>query len=53
MPYALATREDWLLAGLADGRIFASSNKGESWELLDIHGPSLRGLKAFASPAFG
>ena len=32
MPYALAATGDALLAGLADGRILASVDRGESWD---------------------
>lgn len=48
MPYALITARDELFAGLADGRIFTSRDKGESWTLLDVSGPAPQGLKTFA-----
>jgi hypothetical protein len=34
MPYALAARDGELLAGMADGRILLSADRGESWEEL-------------------
>lgn len=51
MPYALITTHEELVAGLADGRIFTSTNKGESWAALNVSGPMPQGLKAFAIPA--
>lgn len=51
MPYALITTQEDLFAGLADGRVFVSTNKGESWVPLNVSGPMPQGLKAFAIPA--
>ena len=34
MPYALATRDGELLAGMADGRILRSADRGERWDEL-------------------
>jgi hypothetical protein len=36
MPYALAASSAGLLAGLADGRLFQSADRGESWEELPV-----------------
>jgi len=53
MPYTLITTHEEIFAGLADGRIFLSASRGESWNLLDVSGPFPQGLKAFAIPARG
>ncbi len=37
-PYALATDADSLFAGLGDGRIYRSEDRGEHWEPLAIRG---------------
>jgi hypothetical protein len=34
MPYALVTGDDRLFAGLADGQIWQSSDRGDSWQAL-------------------
>lgn len=36
MPYALASSSSGLFAGLADGRLFASANRGDSWDELPV-----------------
>jgi hypothetical protein len=42
MPYALAVTGDGLLAGLADGRLLHSPDRGERWEPIDVQtGPVL------------
>jgi hypothetical protein len=38
MPYALAFAGDSLVAGLADGRVFLSHDRGESWAPVAIDG---------------
>lgn len=50
MPYALLDTGEGLLAGLADGQIYASDNKGESWTLLHISGAPFEGLRVLAGP---
>ncbi len=45
-PYALATGMDWLFAGLGDGRIYRSDDRGERWELLDVGGDAPNGVVA-------
>lgn len=50
MPYALLNTGALLLAGLADGRIYRSDDRGESWRSVEVSGPSLKGLRAFAGP---
>jgi hypothetical protein len=37
-PYALATSSSSLFAGLRDGRIYRSDDRGDHWEKLDIGG---------------
>jgi hypothetical protein len=42
MPYALAAGDHELLAGMADGRLLQSADRGESWEETGVHtGPVL------------
>jgi hypothetical protein len=36
MPYALASSSAGLFAGLADGRVFHSADRGDSWEELPV-----------------
>jgi hypothetical protein len=50
MPYALAATDGELLAGMSDGRIFRSADRGSSWE--DI-GVELGSLIAMATPDEG
>jgi hypothetical protein len=50
MPYALLNTGESLLAGLADGQIYASNDKGESWSLLDVSGAPLSGLRRLTGP---
>jgi photosystem II stability/assembly factor-like uncharacterized protein len=38
MPYALAFAGDRLLAGLRDGRLFASPDRGDTWEPIAVRG---------------
>jgi hypothetical protein len=37
-PYILAMTSDSLFAGLGDGRIYRSDDRGEHWNQLDVHG---------------
>ena len=41
MPYALATSTDGLFTGLADGRVFHSTDHGASWEQLSVRAESV------------
>lgn len=50
MPYALLSTGARLLAGLSNGQVYLSDDKGESWRAVEITGPSLEGLRAFAGP---
>ncbi|HYY75952.1 MAG TPA: hypothetical protein VE644_06485 [Gaiellaceae bacterium] len=48
MPYALAVRDETLYAGLADGQVYASGDRGDSWRALELRGDPLPALLAFA-----
>jgi hypothetical protein len=37
-PYALAVDGASLFAGLGDGRIYRSDDRGDHWEQLNVHG---------------
>jgi hypothetical protein len=41
MPYALVSTTAELFAGLADGRIFSSADRGDSWEELPVRAESV------------
>jgi hypothetical protein len=45
-PYALAADSDSLFAGLGDGRIYRSEDRGEHWEQLDMGGELPTGVLA-------
>jgi hypothetical protein len=36
MPYALAATGDELLAGVVDGRVLCSGDRGESWDDIGV-----------------
>jgi photosystem II stability/assembly factor-like uncharacterized protein len=44
MPYALAAADGRLFAGLADGRIYETQDRGDSWAPLDVRLPALHAL---------
>ena len=46
MPYALAAFEGGLVAGLADGQLWGSEDRGESWERYELEGDPLTELHA-------
>jgi photosystem II stability/assembly factor-like uncharacterized protein len=46
MPYALAAEDGRLFAGLADGQIWESSDRGETWHACSLHGDSLAAVHA-------
>lgn len=46
MPYALATSDGELLAGMADGRILRSGNRGESWDEIGLRVDSITAMAA-------
>jgi hypothetical protein len=43
MPYALVAADGRLFAGLADGQIWESGDRGESWRTCLLQGDSLGG----------
>jgi hypothetical protein len=49
MPYALVASDDRLFAGLADGRLWSSSDSGESWNAVRLQGDSLGRLHALVN----
>jgi hypothetical protein len=51
MPYALAATEGRLVAGLANGELWASGDRGDSWHRLDVEGTGLAALHALAIAA--
>jgi photosystem II stability/assembly factor-like uncharacterized protein len=48
MPYALVAFEGGLVAGLADGRLWGSKDRGESWTRYELQGDPLTELHALA-----
>jgi hypothetical protein len=46
MPYALRATNGRLLAGLADGRLLTSTDRGESWEYTGVGTESLLAMTA-------
>ena len=48
MPYALVAAERRLFAGLADGQIWASDDRGDSWTPLRFNGDTIPALVALA-----
>ena len=49
MPYALVAVEGRLFVGLADGQIWESGDRGDSWRVRRFRGDSLKALEALAS----
>ncbi len=49
MPYALATTEKELFAGLSDGAIYISLNKGDTWQQLEHQGHALPSIVALVA----
>jgi len=41
MPYALVAQEGGLVAGLADGQLWGSDDRGETWERYELEGDPL------------
>jgi photosystem II stability/assembly factor-like uncharacterized protein len=48
MPYALVATEGHLLAGLADGQLWESGDRGDTWRRAELRGDSLARLVALA-----
>jgi hypothetical protein len=51
MPYALVATGGRLFAGLADGQLWESSDRGENWHACALEGEALTGLTALAYAA--
>jgi photosystem II stability/assembly factor-like uncharacterized protein len=51
MPYALLATDGRLFAGLADGQLWESRDRGDSWSALRLGGDPLGGLRALARAA--
>jgi photosystem II stability/assembly factor-like uncharacterized protein len=49
MPYALVAADDRLFAGLADGQIWESADRGGTWRPCELRGEALIELRALAS----
>jgi BNR-Asp box repeat/BNR/Asp-box repeat len=49
MPYALLFVGDRLVAGLADGTLYASDDRGDTWRQLELRGQPLSGVVALAA----
>jgi photosystem II stability/assembly factor-like uncharacterized protein len=49
MPYALAFPGDRLFAGLADGTLYASADRGDTWLPLELRGSPLPSVVALAA----
>ena len=50
MPYALVATDGRLFAGLADGQLWESNDRGDSWHACVLEGDSLARLNALAAP---
>jgi arabinogalactan endo-1,4-beta-galactosidase len=46
MPYALVATEGRLFAGLADGQLWESTDRGDNWRILSVQGHPLPSLNA-------
>jgi photosystem II stability/assembly factor-like uncharacterized protein len=51
MPYALVAVDGWLLAGLSNGQIWESRDRGETWSAARVEGDPLTGLRALVRAA--
>jgi len=49
MPYALRFLDGRLLAGLSDGRVLASDDRGDSWQELELHGDRIPRIGALVA----
>jgi hypothetical protein len=48
MPYALVASEDRLFAGLGNGELWESADRGDSWRRCELRGAPLDRLVALA-----
>jgi hypothetical protein len=46
MPYALVAADGRVFAGLADGRLWESRDRGDTWSALELGGDKLDALVA-------
>ena len=53
MPYALLATDDRLVAGLADGQLWESRDRGDTWTAMRLHGDTLRTVLALAADRIG
>src|SRR5437764_1239948 len=51
MPYALVATERRLFAGFADGQLWASADRGESWHACPLEGERLERINALVNTA--
>jgi hypothetical protein len=51
MPYALAAADGRLFAGLADGQLWESHDRGDSWTPVRLQRDTLAAVLALAAPA--
>jgi len=51
MPYALVAHEGGVVAGLADGQLWGSEDRGRTWKRYELEGDSLTELHALARAA--
>ena len=49
MPYVLAFADGTLYAGLRDGRLYASDDRGDSWRGLELQGDGVRSIVALVA----
>jgi hypothetical protein len=49
MPYALLATDGRLFAGLADGQLSESRDRGDTWTVLEVHGDALEALVALVN----
>jgi hypothetical protein len=48
MPYALVAADGRLFAGLADGQLWESTDRGDTWRACAVQGDALTELHALA-----
>lgn len=51
MPYALLATDDRLFAGLADGQLWQSTDRGDAWSALSLDGEAVDAVLALARAA--
>jgi hypothetical protein len=51
MPYALLATDGRLFAGLADGQLWESRDRGDTWTPLQLEGDSIAAVLALAPAA--